>query len=41
MTQSITIEEKKNEIIVYSDTYNNDKVYQNKIDEALIKALKR
>lgn len=41
ITTGVFTEINKNEIIVFSDKYNNDKVYQKEIDEKLINALKR
>lgn len=37
----IIIDTKKNEIVVYSDKYNDDKNYQKEIDCKLIQSLKR
>lgn len=41
ITTGVFTKIRKNEIIVFSDKYNNDKVYQKEIDEKLIQSLKR
>lgn len=41
MTPGLNTELNKNQIIVYSDKYNNDKNYQKEIDQELIEVLKR